>query len=111
MGVRTYRRNWDGEHIDGIVSERDIVRGLSGQLAAMLDEPVRSIMTSKVFTVSPDDDVEPLMALMTERRIRHVPVVDDGDVVGMVSIGDLVKFESRHQSFEIKYLTDYITGH
>ena len=51
------------------------------------------------------------MALMTDRRIRHVPVIDEGEVVGIVSIGDLVKFNSRQQSFEIKYLNEYITAH
>ena len=49
--------------------------------------------------------------MMTERRIRHIPVFEDGDLVGMISIGDLVKFASRQQSYEIKYLTDYITAH
>ena len=100
----------DGEHIDGIVSERDIVRGLSGQLAALLDEPVRSIMTSKVFTVSPDDDVEPLMALMTERRIRHLPVVHDGQLVGMISIGDVVKARFDELEHEKKDLLDYVSA-
>ena len=81
----------DGKHIDGIVSERDIVRGLAAQHGALLDEPVSSIMTSTVFTCSPDDDVELLMAVMTERRIRHVPVVSDGVLSGIISIGDVVK--------------------
>jgi CBS domain-containing protein len=100
----------DGEHIDGIVSERDIVRGLSGQLAALLDEPVRSIMTSKVFTVSPDDDVEPLMALMTERRIRHVPVVSNGTLAGIISIGDVVKSRIGELEKDRKELVEYINA-
>ena len=100
----------DGEHIDGIVSERDIVRGLAGQLAALLDEPVRSIMTSQVFTVSPDDDVEPLMALMTERRIRHVPVVSNGILAGIVSIGDVVKSRIGELEKDRKELVEYINA-
>ena len=100
----------DGEHIDGIVSERDIVRGLSGQMAALLAEPVRSIMTSKVFTCSPDDDVESLMAIMTERRIRHVPVVRDGVLCGIISIGDVVKTRIDELEKDRKELVDYINA-
>ena len=60
--------------------------------------------------VSPETTIDECMALMTDRRIRHVPVVEGGDVVGIVSIGDVVKFKSKQQSFEIRYLTDYITA-
>jgi CBS domain-containing protein len=100
----------DGEHIEGIVSERDIVRGLSGQLAALLAEPVRSIMTSTVFTCSPEDDVETLMAAMTERRIRHVPVVRDGILCGIISIGDVVKSRIDELEKERKELVEYINA-
>ena len=67
-------------------------------------------MTSPLIVASPETPIDGCMALMTERRIRHVPVVDGGDVVGLVSIGDLVKFKSRQQSFELRYLTEYITA-
>ena len=100
----------DGEHIDGIVSERDIVRGLAGRLSALLDEPVRSIMTSTVFTCSPDDDVESLMAAMTQRRIRHVPVVRDGRLCGIISIGDVVKSRIDELEKDRKELVEYING-
>jgi CBS domain-containing protein len=100
----------DGQHIEGIVYERDIVRGLSGQLAALLAEPVRSIMTSKVFTCSPDDDVESLMAAMTEHRIRHVPVVRDGILCGIISIGDVVKSRIDELEKERKELVEYINA-
>jgi CBS domain-containing protein len=100
----------DGEHIDGIVSERDIVRGLSGQLGALLAEPVRSIMTAKVFTCSPDDDVESLMAVMTQRRIRHVPVVRDGVLCGIISIGDVVKSRIDELEKDRKELVEYINA-
>jgi CBS domain-containing protein len=100
----------DGKHIDGIISERDIVRGLSGKLGALLDEPVRSIMTSTVFTCSPDDDVESLMAVMTERRIRHVPVECDGLLCGIISIGDVVKSRIVELEKDRKELVEYINA-
>ena len=71
---------------------------------------VREIMSSPLIVASPQTTVDECMALMTDRRIRHVPVVEEGKVVGLVSIGDLVKFKSKLQTFEIQYLTDYITS-
>ena len=65
-------------------------------------------MSSPVICVTPETGIDESMALMTDRRIRHAPVVENGTVVGMVSIGDLVKFTSKRQSFQIQYLTDYI---
>jgi CBS domain-containing protein len=100
----------DGAHIDGIVSERDVVRWLNSQRRASMDEPVVSIMSSKVFTCSPDDDTESLMAVMTERRIRHVPVVEDGVLRGIVSIGDVVKSTIDGLQKDRKELFDYING-
>jgi CBS domain-containing protein len=67
-------------------------------------------MSSPLVVVTPENTIDECMAMMTDRRIRHLPVVDDSDVVGVVSIGDIVKFKSKQQSFEIKYLTDYITA-
>jgi CBS domain-containing protein len=67
-------------------------------------------MSSPLIVVAPETSIDECMALMTDRRIRHVPVVEGGDVVGIVSIGDVVKFKSKQQSFEIRYLTDYITA-
>ena len=100
----------DGEHIDGIVSERDIVRALFDRHEALLDEPVRAIMTSTVFTCSPDDDTEVLMTAMTERRIRHVPVVDGGTLCGIVSIGDVVKNRITELERDRKELVEYINA-
>ncbi|HUI36208.1 MAG TPA: CBS domain-containing protein, partial [Gaiellaceae bacterium] len=71
---------------------------------------VREIMSSPLIVVTPQTSVDECMALMTNRRIRHVPVVDDGEVTGIVSIGDVVKFKSREQSFEIQFLHDYIAA-
>ena len=81
----------DGDTIAGIVSERDVVAAISRFTAAILDEPVRTIMSTTVQTCRSDDSIDSLMATMTDQRIRHIPVVDDGRLVGIVSIGDLVK--------------------
>lgn len=95
--------------IAGIVSERDIVRAL-GLGESVLNDPVASIMTADVVTVSQDADVSDLMRLMTDRRIRHVPVVDGDDtLVGVVSIGDVVKNRMDELEAERAALMDYIT--
>jgi CBS domain-containing protein len=99
----------DGD-VAGIVTERDYLRHAAVEGRPDRETPVREIMSTPVICVTPDTDIEECMALMTERRIRHVPVVDDGELVGMLSIGDVVKFQSTQQSVQIKYLTDYITA-
>jgi signal-transduction protein with cAMP-binding, CBS, and nucleotidyltransferase domain len=73
--------------------------------------PVREAMTSPLVVVTPETPIDECMAVMTDRRIRHLPVVEGGQVVGVVSIGDVVKYTSQQQSFEIKYLTEFISGH
>jgi len=97
--------------IAGIVTERDYLRRVTLEGRDEQETPVREIMSSPLIVVRPETTVEECMALMTDRRIRHLPVVDgeEGEVVGLVSIGDLVKFQSRRQTFEIQYLTQYIT--
>jgi CBS domain-containing protein len=100
----------EGGDIAGIVTERDYLRRAALEGRPDKETPVREIMTSPVIVVTPDTPVDECMALVTDRRIRHLPVVDGGEVVGMISIGDLVKFKSKQQSFEIKYLTEYITA-
>ncbi len=100
----------DGETIDGIVSERDVVRKLSERGDAVLGEPVSSIMSATVSTCSLDDDTESLMRMMTERRIRHVPVVDDGRLAGIVSIGDVVKNRIEELEKNRTELIEYITA-
>jgi CBS domain-containing protein len=98
-----------GGEIAGIVTERDYLRRVA--LEGPTEEvTVEEIMSSPLIVVTPETAIDECMALMTDRRIRHVPVVDGGEVVGIVSIGDVVKFRSKQQSFEIKYLTDYITS-
>jgi CBS domain-containing protein len=100
----------EGGRIAGIVTERDYLRRAALADRADDETPVRDIMTSPLVVATPDTSIDECMALMTERRIRHVPVVDGSDVVGLVSIGDLVKFKSERQSFEIQYLTEFITA-
>ncbi len=100
----------DGGEIVGIVTERDYLRRVTLEGRTEKETAVRDIMSSPLYVVTPETLIDECMALMTDRRIRHVPVVDGGEVVGIVSIGDLVKFISKQQAFEIKYLTDYITG-
>ena len=100
----------DGDGIAGIVTERDYLRRAALAERADAATPVREIMSAPVICVTPETSIDECMALMTERRIRHVPVVDGGALVGMISIGDLVKFQSTQQSVQIKYLTDYITA-
>ena len=99
----------DGETA-GIVTERDYLRRVAHEGPADAEVTVAEIMSSPLIVVTPETSIDECMALMTDRRIRHVPVVEGNDVVGMVSIGDLVKFKSKKQSFEIQYLTEYISS-
>jgi CBS domain-containing protein len=99
----------DGTTIEGIASERDVVRHLNDRGAGLLDEPVSSIMTATVRTCEPGDNVEDLRATMTEHRIRHVPVVRDGKLAGIVSIGDVVKSAIAELETEREQLVDYIS--
>jgi CBS domain-containing protein len=97
----------DGGAVDGIVSERDVVRKLNGD-DSVLDAPVHQIMTAVVQTCEPGHDVDTLMAQMTEHRIRHVPVMDHGQLVGVVSIGDVVKSRITQLEFERDQLDSYV---
>jgi CBS domain-containing protein len=101
----------DAGEVVGIVTERDYLRRVTLEGRTEKDTAVREIISTPLIVATAQSTIDECMALMTDRRIRHVPVVDEGEVVGVVSIGDLVKFKSRQQSFEIKYLTDYITAH
>jgi CBS domain-containing protein len=96
--------------ITGIVTERDYLRRVTLEGRTDRETPVREIMSSPLIVASPETTVDECMALMTDRRIRHVPVVEEGKVVGLVSIGDLVKFKSKLQTFQIQFLNDYITA-
>jgi CBS domain-containing protein len=98
----------DGVGIEGIVSERDIVRRLATDGAALLDLAVREIMTRQVVTCDPADRADSLLGLMTGRRIRHLPVLDGGRLAGIVSIGDVVKSRLDELVEEAKHLEGYI---
>jgi CBS domain-containing protein len=95
-------------HIEGILSERDIVRVLGERGAAVLDEPVSDVMTRKVVSCRQADTVAALMEMMTEGKFRHLPVVEDDKVVGLISIGDIVKWRVKEYETEQEALRDYI---
>ena len=99
-----------GETLEGIVSERDYARKVILKGKASMKTPVREIMTSEVIAVEPKCTIEEGMALMTEKRLRHLPVVEGDKVVGMISIGDLVKAVIAEQQFVIEQLEHYISG-
>ena len=99
-----------GGELAGILSERDYARKIVLQGRSSADTPVRAIMTAEVVTVAPDTTVPACMQLVTERRIRHLPVLADGSVVGVVSIGDLVKSVIAEQQVELEQLQRYIAG-
>ena len=100
----------DGTSVDGIASERDIVRAFAKRGAAAMSEPVTAIYTAEVHTVTPETQIEEVMRMMTERRVRHAPVVLDGGLRGIVSIGDVVKNRIDELETERAALTDYITS-
>jgi CBS domain-containing protein len=97
-----------GEVLAGIVSERDYARKVILRGRSSSDTPVRDIMSSPVLTVSPDTSVEQCMQIVTDKRVRHLPVVEAGRVIGMVSIGDLVKAVIAEQQQQIQQLESYI---
>ncbi|MEI5674786.1 MULTISPECIES: CBS domain-containing protein [Nocardioides] len=97
----------DGDRVEGIVSERDVVRHLHHD-GTVVHNTVGAIMTSVVETCAPDTDLDALMKTMTDRRIRHVPVVDDGRLVGIISIGDVVKHRIDQLEFERDQLDSYV---
>ena len=100
----------DGMAVDGIVSERDVVQALARRGAAVMSAKVTAIYTAQVHTVTPQSPIEDVMRMMTERRVRHAPVVADGRLQGIVSIGDVVKIRLGELQAERTALTDYITG-
>ena len=100
----------DGRGLEGIVSERDLVRRLGQEGVACLDRPVAEAMTAEVATCSPETTVDQLMATMTDRHIRHLPVLVDGAVAGIVSIGDVVKSRLDELELRAETMEQYVTG-
>ena len=100
----------DGDETAGIFTERDYLRRIAVEGRRSRTTLVRDVMSAPVVCVTPETGIDESMALMSDRHIRHAPVIEGGLLVGMISIGDLVKFQSELQSFEIRYLKDYITA-
>lgn len=91
----------------GVVSERDIVSGITQYGKGLMEMPVRNIMTSPVVTCAPGDSIKKIMEVMTERRIRHLPVLDNDELLGMISIGDAVNFRLHEAQMETAILRDF----
>lgn len=100
----------DGEHVAGILSERDIVRGLVDKGVGLLEAKVADLMTSEVKSCAPDDSIQEIMSEMTRSRIRHLPVLNGGKLIGIISIGDVVKNRLEELQTETNVLRDYIVG-
>jgi len=100
----------EGEQVMGILSERDYARKVILLRKSSKDTPVRDIMTQRVIFVQPDQSFEECMAVMTEKHVRHLPVLENGQLLGLISIGDVVKAIIAEQGFVIEQLEDYITG-
>lgn len=100
----------DGGTLAGILSERDVVRMLAEKGGDVLDEPVSALMTAKVVTCTATQTISDVMELMTTGRFRHVPVVEDGRLAGMISIGDVVKFRLEETEEEVRQLSAYVAG-
>jgi CBS domain-containing protein len=102
---------FEGGRLAGIVTERDYLRRVALEGRTEKETAVREIMTAPLVYVTPDTTLDECMAVVTERRIRHLPVLDaDREVLGVVSIGDLVKYRSKQQDVQIRLLTDYISS-
>ena len=96
--------------VHGVFSERDIIHALSRAGAGVMSQPVKDFMTTDVVTCRRGDTIDHLMGLMTQRRIRHLPVIEEGKVVGMISIGDVVKFRIAEAEAETNALKSYIAS-
>ena len=101
----------DGQRVEGIVSESEIVRSLAEHGARLLDKPVSDVMLMSVVTCTGEDTVKEVMRRMTRHRVRHLPVLEDGKLAGIVSIGDVVKSRVDEMELEANVLRDYIVAH
>jgi CBS domain-containing protein len=111
-GIGAFVVSDDGEHVDGMLSERDIVRALAGHGADLLNLRARDLMTRSVITCEPEDSIKHVMTVMTRHRIRHLPVLVGGRLAGIVSIGDVVRYRLNEVELEASVLRDaYIASH
>lgn len=108
LGIGALVVSSDGQKVEGIISERDVIRHLARAGADILDLHVADIMIREVVTCTSEDNIAHLMETMTEHRIRHLPVVEDGTLIGLVSIGDVVKHRIRETEQEAEALKAYI---
>jgi len=111
MRVGTVVVSSDGEALDGILSERDVVRELGRRGAAVLTEPVSALMTAKITTCTEQDTADQILQMMTDGRFRHLPVMRGGKMIGLISIGDVVKARLAELSMEKDALEGMIMGH
>ena len=100
----------DGDRPVGVFSERDLARSIAVSGAAALSEPVESVMSTGLITAGPSEGIDALLALMTEKRVRHIIIMDEGRMAGVVSIGDVVKRKIAHAEAEAESLKAYIEG-
>ncbi len=98
----------DGDQVAGVFSERDVVRVLEDKGAAALDIPLSEVMSRNVLTCNPEDSIDAVMGVMTARRVRHLPVLAEGRLVGLVSIGDVVKYRLDEAALEVDSLREYV---
>ncbi|HEX3048947.1 MAG TPA: CBS domain-containing protein [Bacillota bacterium] len=99
-----------GNQIKGIITERDIIRGIAKDFEALKSLKVADLMSTSLIVGTPDDEIEYIMGIMTQNRIRHLPIVTNQGLVGMVSIGDLVKSLLQENEVKNRFLEDYISG-
>jgi len=100
----------EGDAINGIFTERDYLRRIVLEGRTSQTTPVIEVTTERLVVVDPSRSTDECMSIMTQERVRHLPVIDQGKLVGVVSIGDLVKYLSKEREAEVRYLTDYIAG-
>ncbi len=100
----------DGEQVCGIASERDLIRSINAKGASALADPIESCMTSKVVSCAPGDTIDQLMDMMTKGRFRHLPVIEDGKLAGIISIGDVVKRKIEQAERDAEELKRYIAS-
>ena len=99
-----------GKEVVGIITERDVLNEYNKNLQLLSEKKVQDVMTKQLIICGPDDDIDDIMSVMTEKHIRHLPIILNGEVKGMISIGDIVKSQLHEHEHQIKYLSDYITG-
>ena len=100
----------EGGQVVGMLSERDILRALARDAATPTRTRVADLMTRQVIIGLPEDTIDEMLAVMTEKRLRHLPIIDRGKLAGILSIGDCVKAKAHHAEVAVHYLTDFITG-